>query len=78
MRRFDCVLCGSLVPGVTIHDFKMNAKRTEVSWMLCPNHAAIWIMHRLTPDQVLRLRKLAGGDTFHTHEDFYNEKGEHA
>lgn len=75
MKKFKCVLCGCGVKGITVHDFKMDKDRTEVSWMLCPNHAIIWMLRRLTPEQVKEIRKLAEGDTFHTHGDFYDEEG---
>jgi hypothetical protein len=76
MRKgFNCVLCGCGVKGITVHDFKLDKKRTEVDWQLCPNHALLWVLRRLTPEQVLKVRKLAGGDTFATHGDFYDHVG---
>lgn len=74
-EKFECVLCGCEVKGITVHDFKFNASRTEVDWQLCPNHAIIWMMRRLQPDQVKKIRELAGCDTFATHGDFYDEAG---
>jgi len=74
-KGFRCVLCGCEVKGITVHDFKMDKKRTEVDWQLCPNHAFPWVSRRLTPGQVRELRKMAEGDTFHTHGDFYDELG---
>ena len=74
-KKFECVLCGCDVKGVTIHDFKFDKARTDVDWQLCPNHGLTWALRRLTPEQVKRVRELAGGETFHTHGDFYDEAG---
>lgn len=74
-KKFGCVLCGCEVKGVTVHDFKMDEKRTEVDWQLCPNHALLWMLRRLAPSQVKMVREKAGGDTFHTHGDFYDKDG---
>ena len=74
-KAFKCVLCGCAVKGITVHDFKFDAQRTDVDWQLCPKDAIGWLLRRLTPYQVLKIRKLAGGETFHTHSDFYNNNG---
>jgi len=74
-REFKCALCGCGIRGVTAHDFKMDKARTRLSWDLCPNHALPWMMRRLMPAQVREIRRQAGGETFHTHGDFYDGKG---
>lgn len=74
-KEFKCVLCGCDIKGITVHDFKFDDERTEVDWQLCPNHAIFWMLRRLSPEQVQKIRELAGGDTFHTHGDFYDKEG---
>ena len=74
-KKFSCALCGCEVEGITVHDFKMNKARTRVDWQLCPNHSLPWMLRRLTHAQVGMIRKIAGGETFHTHGDFYDEAG---
>ena len=78
MKKFKCVLCGCNEKGITVHDFKMgnNPGHGDIDWQLCPNCSHRWIRRHLTPDEVLKVRKLAKGDTFHTHDDFYDESGE--
>jgi hypothetical protein len=68
-----CHLCSSVMKGITVHDFMMGKGRSEIDWQLCPNHALVWVMRQLEPSDVLKIRSLAGGDTFHTH--FYDEAG---
>ncbi len=70
-----CVLCGEEVVDATIHDFMLDYTRRELDWDLCPNDLIRWVGRRLTPVEVKKLRKLAGGDTFHTNSDFYDEDG---
>ncbi len=70
-----CVLCGAEVVDATIHDVLMEDTSRELDWDLCPNDLIRWVGRRLTPVEVKRLRKLAGGETFHTHSDFYDEDG---
>ena len=75
-KKFECVFCGCAdIKGITVHDFKMDKKRTGVDWQLCPNHAITWMLRQLTPEQVEMIRNIAGGDTFHTHGAFYNSDG---
>lgn len=75
MKKFKCVLCGSEVKGITVHDFKMSKGRTGIDWQLCPNHAIKWILRELSDLDVKLIRTLAGGDTYHTHDDFYDTNG---
>lgn len=69
-----CVLCGS--PScATLHDFKFDKKHTDIDWPVCRKHLDSWIKRHLLPEEVLKIRKLAGCDTFDTHDDFYDQEG---
>lgn len=74
-RTPPCVLCGTEVLGATFHDFKFDEARTLIDWPVCPNHVVPFATRNLAPCHVLRLREIAGGDTFLTHGDFYDERG---
>ena len=74
--RICCVLCDAQVRGATFYDFKFNKERTQLSWDMCPNHTIRCAMRMLSNSDVLLLRNLAGGETFITHDDFYDENGE--
>ena len=71
-----CALCSSVMKCITVHDFMMDKDKGKIDWQLCPNHALIWMMRCLEPADVLKIRSLAGGVTFHTHEDFYGKEGD--
>ena len=74
-KKFECVLCGCETKGITVHDFKFDKARTDVDWQLCPNHSLTWLLRRLEPEQVEKVRSIAGCETFHTHGDFYDAEG---
>lgn len=74
-----CCICESGVTGCTVYDFRMDDARTEIEWHFCRNcsltHAVPLIRCALNREQFRAMVKMAGGLTFLTHEDFYNEKG---
>ncbi len=76
MPEFECRICGEQIPGATIHDFMMEDSSKKVDWQVCPNHFAAVAFRKLDPQAVLKLRYLHGGDTFHTHNDFYDVNGD--
>lgn len=71
-----CVGCGNHeVAGITAHDFRFDADRTEIDWAFCPNCMLAFALRRLAPRVVRRMRQVAGCGTFYTHDDFYDEEG---
>ena len=68
-----CILCDNTNIQATIYDTNINTKK-EFNWNLCGNHATRMIIHRLTPEEVLIIRELAGGHTVQTN-DSYDEFG---
>jgi hypothetical protein len=76
MSKFECRICGENIEGATIHDFMMDDPKKRVDWQVCPNHFAAVAFHQLDPQAVQKLRHLHGGDTYHTHDDFYDEEGQ--
>lgn len=71
-----CTQCGfDEVAGITVHDFKFNKEHDRIDWPFCPNCAFPYVMRNLNPDTIVRMGEIAGGDTFATHGDFYDEEG---
>jgi hypothetical protein len=70
-----CDSCGVNVSVCTVHDFKFDEIRTGIDWHLCPTCSVAWALRNLPAKTILKFREVAGMDTFLTHEDFYDEKG---
>lgn len=71
----ECVVCGVKIAGITLYDFKLDEERTRLTWDFCPNHAILAVGHCLPSGVVMRMREIAGCETFATHDDFYDEVG---
>lgn len=69
-----CLLCENNV-AATIHDFRFDEEHTQLDYDVCANHLTMLALLCLEPASVLKLRKLAKGDVFWSHDDFYDEDG---
>ena len=70
-----CDSCGNGQHACTVHDFKMTPDHTPIEWGLCANCAVYWANLCLPPKTILKFRKMACGETYLTHDDFYDENG---
>lgn len=69
-----CLVCaGDAV--AQMHDFLAVGERRTVEYHLCREHFVGIELRNLKPKAVQQLRKHFNGDTFLTHDDFYDGKG---
>ena len=70
-----CVICNHDSIGATFHDFKFDKDGTPIHWALCRNCTVLMANLSLESWMVKKLWGIAGGETFLTHYDFYDEDG---
>ena len=73
--RGKCLICGSKTVAANVHDFRLDEKRTFVSYELCGEHLKYLAGLCLIPSEVSAIRGHAGCVTFNIHDDFYDNGG---